>query len=174
MPTMTKEKTMTFRKPKAEDGRAVYELIKNCPPLEVNTCYAYVLFCTDFADTCVIAEEEGEIVGFVAGYKPPRRANAVFVWQIAVSEKGRGKGLGRRMLEELVQRDGCKGLSYLESTVAPTNVASAKLFQGFARSIETGCEVKPWFDEKLFGAEGEHEEELLFRIGPLPGAGEWA
>lgn len=174
MPTMTKTDNITFRKPAAEDGRKVYELIKACPPLEVNTCYSYVLLCSDFADTCVVAELEGEVVGFVAAYKPPRRANAVFVWQIAVGEKARGKGLGKRMLQELVSREACKGLSYLESTVAPTNVASAKLFQGFGKSLETGCEVKPWFDETLFGEPGEHEEELLFRIGPLPGAGVWA
>ena len=49
-----------LRMPRAEDGPAVTALIGSSPPLDVNSAYCNLLQCTDFRDTCVLAERDGE------------------------------------------------------------------------------------------------------------------
>ena len=55
-----------------------------------------------FGSTCVIAEKEGHIAGFVSAVIKPDQPGTLFVWQIAVDPMERGKGLGKAMLRELL------------------------------------------------------------------------
>src|SRR5690606_23617577 len=62
---------LSLRPPQLEDGAAVWELIRACGPLDDNSMYCNFLQCDHFADTCVVAELDGEIVGWVSGYILP-------------------------------------------------------------------------------------------------------
>lgn len=159
--------TVSLRVPGPEDGQAMWRLAGACPPLEVNTSYAYILLCTHFSDTCVIAEAAGEAVGYVAGYCPPKSPDTLFIWQIGVAEAGRGKGLGVAMLKELVCRAACRDVSYIDTTITPSNTASRRLFEGIARKLGAAHEVHPFMDATFFPGD-THEPEDLIRIGPLP------
>src|SRR5699024_8751408 len=88
-----------FRQARAEDGGRMYELVREMGGLELNTAYFYVLFCIDFADTCVVAEVDGKLAGFVLGHRPPQRPDTVFVWQVGVAPFMRKQGMARRLLE---------------------------------------------------------------------------
>lgn len=133
--------------------------------LEQNTAYAYVLFASHFQDTCVVAESGGEIVGFVVAYRPPRTPDRVFVWQVGVRESARGAGIASKLLDQLVAQLRPPVL-YLEATVTPSNAASRRLFESFARRHDARCGVLPGFAPELFPE--THDPEDLFRIGPLP------
>lgn len=141
-------------------------LVRMSPPLEANSCYAYVLLCSHFKETCLVARAGFGLAGFVMGYCPPGRADTYFVWQVAVHEGARGLGLGAGMLESVLQRGSLAGVKYLEATVSPDNLASRGLFESFARRQGVACTVEPYFSSALFGT-GQHEPEDLFRIGPL-------
>lgn len=156
----------SFRIPGQADGAAVWRLVSDSGTLEANSCYAYLLLCTHFAETCLVAEVNGELVGFVAAYRPPTRPDAIFVWQIGVRSSARGAGLGKRLLKELLALPACRDARYLEATVAPSNEASQRLFRGAARDLDTTCEVGPGFLATDF-APTAHEAEELFHIGPL-------
>lgn len=156
----------TLRKPFLRDGAAIWGLVKTCEPLERNSCYAYLLLCQHFPDTCVVAEQEGEIIGFLSAYRPPVSPGVIFVWQVAVKQEARNRGIASAMLLELLQRAACKDVCYLEATVSPSNRASQALFQSLARRLATQCEETPLFAKELFGEE-EHEEEILFTVGPF-------
>ncbi|MGD8827697.1 MAG: GNAT family N-acetyltransferase, partial [Gammaproteobacteria bacterium] len=91
--------------------------------------------------------------------------DSVFVWQVGVAQSARGQGLGGRLLDQLLELDGCKGVQYLEASVTPDNVPSRKLFRGFARRQDAECQELPFFPAEYF-PEG-HEREDLFRIGPI-------
>ena len=99
------EGTVTFRKPLREDGAQIWELIRACKPLDENSMYANLLQADHFRDTCVVAELDGEIVGWISAYLLPSDADTVFVWQVAVSSAARGMGMGTRMLDALMLRD---------------------------------------------------------------------
>lgn len=157
---------MTFSHPTTVDAPAMWDCVRECPPLEPNSPYAYVLICSDFAATSVIARDEVGVAGFIAGYCPPERPDVVFVWQIGVHPRARGKSLATRMLDFLVRADGARRVRFVEATVAPSNEASRRMFEGFARAHQAQCTITPYFEPAVFGG-GAHEAEHLLRIGPL-------
>jgi L-2,4-diaminobutyric acid acetyltransferase len=114
----------------------------------------------------VVASANGQICGFVVAYRPPNQPVVIFVWQIGVAASGRGHGLGRRMLHHLVGSPACEGVRFMEATVTPSNVASQRLFKGFADALSVPLHVEPGFAPTDFGAQ-VHEDEMLYRIGPL-------
>lgn len=158
--------SVVFRIPTMADASSVRDLVDECKPLDLNSTYAYMLLCTHFAATCIVAEAGGRVVGFVSGYKKPADDSVLFVWQVAVSPSARGQGLGGRMLDELIQRKQCRGVRWLEATVTPSNAASWALFKSFAERHGAQCAEETFFQPEHFGAE-QHEEERLLRIGPL-------
>src|SRR3546814_7919148 len=90
-----------FRMPKAEDGAAISKLIAACPPLDRNSAYCNLLQCSHFADTCIVAERDGYIAGWISGYRPPSEPDRFFIWQVAVSETARGAGRSEEHTSEL-------------------------------------------------------------------------
>ena len=154
-----------FRKPRPEDGAAMWQLVKDMGGLELNSAYFYVLFATDFADTGVVAEsEDGQLAGFVVGHRPPTRPEAVFVWQVGVAPWMRRQGLARRLLDELLARQPAE-VSWLEASVTPDNTASTGLFRALARDRGVDCHESEYMSAELFPR--AHAAENLFRIGPL-------
>src|SRR5690606_14917497 len=122
-------RAVTLRKPDSKDGAPLHALIKRCAPLNENSLYCNLLQRTHFADTCIAAEMNGELVGFISAYIPPKQSNTLFVWQVAVDEKVRGTGLASRMLAALLDRDACANVQYIDTTITPDNDASWALFR---------------------------------------------
>lgn len=158
---------LQFRQPRRADGAALHRLIADCPPLDVNSMYAYLLLCEHFPATCVVAESAGgRIDGFISAYVPPTKPDVVFVWQVAVHARARGQRLGRAMLRELLRRDVLKHVRFLETTVGPDNQASRRMFAGLAAELGAHISEQPFFDRQLFGG-ADHDDEMLLRIGPF-------
>lgn len=157
---------ITFREPRDGDGAAMWQVVREGGVLDENSSYAYIMFADRFADTCVVAEHDGEVVGFVMAFRPPRDPDVIFVWQIGVHSRARGQGLARRLLEYLVQRDACVGVRYMETNITPDNMASQRLFRAFAREVgHARVEVRPGYEEAIFP--NGHDSEDLYRIGPF-------
>lgn len=156
---------MNFRSPTERDGARVWRLLARTGGLERNTCYAYVLLFSDFGQTCVVAEQDGELLGFVLAYRPPARNDELFVWQIGVAPEARGSGLGTRLLETVLAQPACEGVRYLTATVSPDNEPSRKMFAAAARRRGVAFSIQPHFDAALFGE--AHLAEDLVRVGPL-------
>ena len=98
---MTETDGITLRRPTVDDGARLHALVRECKPLDENSVYCNLLQCTHFADTCVVAEKQGQLVGFVTGYRKPGEPHVYFLWQVGVSAAGRGHGLGRRMIRDI-------------------------------------------------------------------------
>lgn len=152
-----------LRMPRAEDGPDVTELIAASPPLDTNSAYCNLLQCTDFRETCVLAESEGRVVGWVSGYRSPARPDVLFVWQVAVHSDARGQGVGLRMLDELVERPAAAGATTLTTTITEDNQASWKLFHAFARRRGAALTKAPRFEREAHFA-GAHDTEFEARI----------
>ncbi|MEO7170661.1 MAG: hypothetical protein ABIY39_09830, partial [Sphingomonas sp.] len=72
---------LKFRLPRAGDGPRIAALIAASPPLDTNSTYCNLLQCSDFADTCIVAERGDAIVGWISAYRPPSAPDRLFVWQ---------------------------------------------------------------------------------------------
>jgi L-2,4-diaminobutyric acid acetyltransferase len=70
------------------------------------------------------------------------------------------------MLRELLSRPAVASCRYLETTVAPSNKPSLKLFHRLARDLGAPAARQAMFEEADFGDE-RHESETLIRIGPF-------
>ncbi|MCB5362863.1 diaminobutyrate acetyltransferase [Pusillimonas sp. CC-YST705] len=167
-PTVSEVATLPLelRPPAIEDGPAIHQLISRCPPLDLNSAYAYLLWCQHFQGTSVVAVGSHGVEGFVSAYVPPEKDDTLFIWQVAVDARRRGQGLGLRMLLSLFERDPLKKLKFVEATVGPGNKASRAMFSALAKRLDVALNESPLFAASLFG-EG-HEEECLLRLGPRP------
>ncbi len=160
------ERPILIRRPGTDDGWGIYELIKACPPLDVNSAYAYLLLATQFRDRCAVATlDDGEIVGFVSGYIKTNASDTFFLWQVAVGEKARGTGLARKLVETVLRREHQAGVRHLETTITPDNDASWGLFRRLAQRWQAPLNSREYFSEEQLG--GEHDPENLVRIGPF-------
>lgn len=158
---------MELREPTLADAREMWRIARDSRTLDLNASYAYLLWCRDFAATSVVATVDGDPAGFVTGYVRPDRDDTLMVWQVAVDEAHRGRGLARRMLDHVADRAVARaaGITRLETTITPDNEASIALFTSFAAGRDAGVEREPVFPAELF-PDG-HATELLFRIRPL-------
>ena len=157
---------VTLQLPTSSDGFELNRLIKKSPPLDPNSVYCNLLQCSHFNDTCICAKSDGQLVGFVSGYRLPSRPNTLFVWQVVVAEEARGQGLAGRMLTGLLNQPACREVEYIETTITPDNTASQALFCRLAKTLSTKANVGSGFD-RTEHFNGEHESEELWRIGPI-------
>lgn len=160
---------MDLRPPEPEDGLLAYQLVKQSPPLDLNSVYCYLLQCSHFANTSVVATSDEGMMGFISGYRIPDSNNTLFIWQVAVNESARGQGLAMQMLEEILRRDACNDVAFIETTITRSNRASWALFQRLADTLGASINSSPMFEQDKHFA-GAHETEMLVRIGPLPAA----
>ncbi|ANK81914.1 MAG: diaminobutyrate acetyltransferase [Rhizobiales bacterium NRL2] len=151
-----------LRKPNAEDGAEIWALVRDCKPLDENSMYCNLIQADHFRDTCVVAELDGDVVGWISGHMIPNE-DAFFVWQVAVSPKARGLGLGKKMLLHLLERDACADAAELKTTITEDNDASWALFRSFARAIGGELTDEPHFDEEAH-FDGRHDTEHMVTI----------
>lgn len=161
------DRGFVLRSPTAEDGPAITALIAASPPLDPNSAYCNLLQCSDFAGTCVVAEHEGRVVGWISGYRPPSHPERFFVWQVAVDSSARGCGLGGHMLDWLIAQPAAQGATSLTTTITEDNPASWGLFTAFARRHGASLMKSERFTRDAHFA-GAHDTEWQASIAPLP------
>ena len=162
-PKTARRANVRLRKPTVADGSEVWALIGTCKPLDENSMYFNLIQCDHFADTCILAEREGQIVGWISGHIPPEKPETLFVWQVAVSPEARGLGLAGRMLRALFDRPELADVTRIETTITRDNKPSWGLFRAFARKRGGSLTHAPHFD-KTAHFDGQHATEYLVEI----------
>src|SRR5690606_20414192 len=155
-----------LRQPEASDGAAVWQLVSECAPLDRNSMYCNLLQCDHFADTSIIAEHDGDIIGWISAYIVPNEPDTLFIWQVAVAERARGLGLAGRMLQGLLDRAARGGVTALKTTITDDNEASWALFRRFAAAQGAPLEREAHFRRDEHFA-GRHATEHMVTIGPF-------
>lgn len=156
---------LSVRAPTKSDGQKFYKMARDAGGLDVNSEYAYLLLGAHFSETCAIAEQNREPLGFISAYILPDRPNVLFVWQVAILPEHRKRGLAKMMLKDILSRDSCHSVRYVQASVTPSNVASGNLFASLARDLGSEVRSLPFFDEGDFSE--KHEKEDLVCIGPF-------
>jgi L-2,4-diaminobutyric acid acetyltransferase len=157
---------ISYRTPSVEDGAEIWKMVDEAAALDVNSGYAYFMIARNFAATSVVAEVDGEVAGMVTAYLLPRDHTRLFVWQVNVRDKFQGLGIASGMLQEILTREECLHVRYIETTVAPDNEASEALFRKTAAHFNCGIEETEVYKDELF-PDAEHQIERLFVVGPI-------
>lgn len=156
--------TISLRAPRLDEGAAMWELARDSERLDLNAPYAYMMWARDFHSTTMVADVDDDIVGFITGYWRPDSPTTLMVWQVAVDERHRGRGIAGRMLDALAERTGAAAV---ETTITRANEASVRLFSSFAERRGAEHEVTSLFGVEHFPGDDGWEPELLHRIAPL-------
>jgi L-2,4-diaminobutyric acid acetyltransferase len=164
-PEILEEKTeqWVFRTPSLADGDGIHQLIVACPPLDVNSSYCNFLQSSHFKNTCMIATCDDEIAGFVSGYLKPECNDELFIWQVAIAPRYRGKGLALQMLKAILDRQSLQHVKILETTITQDNQGSWRLFEKLDLAHGNQGEVSTFLDEQQH-FRGKHDTEYLYRI----------
>jgi ribosomal protein S18 acetylase RimI-like enzyme len=107
---------------------------------------ATVRFLAENGHHLVIAYEEDEAVGFVSGVEVthPDKGTEMFLYELAVDEPFRRRGIGRALVERLapVAREaGCYGMWVITDH---NNAAARATYEGAAGVPETDQVVEVW------------------------------
>ena len=154
-----------IQRPDIKDAKSIYTLVKDSQVLDVNSEYLYLLQCSHFRDYCAVAKSDGEVLGFVSGYKLPQDENILFIWQVCVDPKAKGQGLAKKMMMDIIGRDFSLPIITIHTTISPSNIASQRAFEKLAKGLNASIKKMTMFEKKDFI--DAHEEEILFEIGPF-------
>lgn len=143
-----------------DDGIRLWEIARDSQVLDVNSSYAYVLWCHDFSDTSIVAVSDGRVVGFVTGFRRPSQPDVLMIWQVAVDADQRGRGIAARMLIELFERCRADGVTSMQTTISPDNTGSKRLFASAAQTLGLGFRSESLFAATLFP--DAHQPEDLY------------
>ncbi len=153
-----------IRKVTLPDMKEVYNLLAaNRPYVGLNSRYTYFLLAKDFSDTCLVAEHDKKVIAFSSGYIPPMRPDTFFSWEIVVHKDYRGNGLQLSLFYKHIKMTGAK---FFEGTVNPSNEVCKANFEKLAKLLGAKLKREILFSKEDFEND-EHEEEVLYRIGPI-------
>ena len=76
----------------------------------------------------IVAEEDNQILGYALGAVNTKQKQA-WVLSLGVSEKARGRGLGKQLTEQLIEVLKTEDLKEIALTVFPENKAAIKIYK---------------------------------------------
>lgn len=129
-------------------------LTEGAPFVTSYAAYLYWMLGAYFPSTCLVAEEDGRICGYI-GALPSAEKEMVFIWQIAVAKAIRGRGVAKSLLCSVLQRARGMGFSKIEIAISEENTACIRLLQSAAAEIgyhieEAGTYADEQFQETIY------------------------
>jgi ribosomal protein S18 acetylase RimI-like enzyme len=109
------------------------------------------LFFVHFSDTAFVAEDEGELAGFLAGFLSQSKPDEAYIHFVGVSPDHRGRGIGRLLYERFFDAARAHSRTVVRCVTAPVNERSV----AFHRAL--GFEV----DELAAGYDGRGGDRVL-------------
>lgn len=161
-PADSRAPDIQLRPPTVADAPAIHDLVVRSAPLDVNSRYAYLIWCRDFAKTSVVALNGGELAGFLTGYRPPRDPDVFFSWQSAVDPALTRPGLAFAMMTHVADQARREGARWFETTLNPGNRAVILLIRKVAGHYGGTPETRTLFDAPELGE--AHQPEILYRF----------
>ncbi|MDO9465049.1 MAG: GNAT family N-acetyltransferase [bacterium] len=123
------KEAITIRRANESEFLKVYQFVSNCKPLENYSEHFYKIILRYFGNSCFVAEYNDSIIGFVMSFISQTHNKTYFLWQIGVTPKMHGKGIGRKLLESVEVELAKMGCDRIELTIDPKNIPSMKLFE---------------------------------------------
>ena len=154
-----------IQKPTISYALEIENLVRNSPPLDLNSTYHYFIQSHYFKETCAIAINEiDQVVGFVSGFQDPKKSDTLFIWQVAISKDARGSGLASKLIHFILQEH--PHMQFIETTITKDNTSSISLFNKISQELNTNIIEEPFLDKTKHFL-NQHDSENLFRIGPF-------
>jgi ribosomal protein S18 acetylase RimI-like enzyme len=92
------------------------------------------LFFVHFRDTSFVAEEDGELAGFLCGFRSQTFADEAYVHFVGVNPAFRGRGVGRRLYERFYAAIAPRRV--VRCVTSPVNEASVAFHTSLGFEVE--------------------------------------
>lgn len=92
------------------------------------------LFFTHFGETSFVAEDGGELAGFLCGFRSQSYAEEAYVHFIGIDPARRGSGLGRRLYERFFEAVAPR--SIIRAVTSPLNTQSVAFHRALGFEVE--------------------------------------
>ena len=91
------------------------------------------LYVHEFGETSVVAEEDGQILGYLLGFLS--QASEGYIHAVAVRTSARGNGLAARMYERFEELVSARGAVGLKAITSPENAGSRAFHEALGFSV---------------------------------------
>jgi GNAT superfamily N-acetyltransferase len=119
------------------------------------------LFFEHFTDTSFAAERDGELAGFLVGFRSQSRPGEAYIHFVGVHPGERGHGLGRQLYERFFEAAGAGGCDRVRAVTSPVNRGSVAFHRRMGFDIEPG-ETGPDGIAVAAGYDGEGQDRVRF------------
>jgi L-amino acid N-acyltransferase YncA len=96
------------------------------------------LFFEHFTDTSFAAERDGELAGFLVGFRSQSRPGQAYIHFVGIHPGERGRGLGRQLYERFFQAVQAQGCAEVHAVTSPVNRGSIAFHRQMGFAIEPG------------------------------------
>lgn len=110
------------------------------------------LFFEHLGDTGLVAEDDGRIVGFLAGFCSTAKRGEAYIHFVGVAPEARNRGLGRRLYERFFELVRARGCSVVNAVTSPVNRGSVAFHRAMGFTIVPG-------DKQVDGIEVHSDHE---------------
>jgi ribosomal protein S18 acetylase RimI-like enzyme len=98
------------------------------------------LFFTHFRDTSFVAEEQGELAGFLCGFLSQTYPEQAYIHFVGLSPEHRGAGLARELYERFFAAARAAGRTSVHCVTSPQNAGSIAFHRRLGFDIEAEVE----------------------------------
>ena len=123
------DKRIIIEPPSEEEFVEVFRFMAQSMPSECYAEHFYKIMLRYFGNTCVVARDRKNIIGFVLGFFSQVQTDTYFLWQIATLPAYQGMGIGKKLVREVEKILSKMNCRRIEVTIAPDNTPSQKLFE---------------------------------------------
>lgn len=93
-------------------------------------------FLAHFSETCLIAERDGRMVGFLIGFLSQTREDEAYIRFVVVHPQERSAGVGRALYEMFFQVAAKHGRRIIRSVTSPANMNSVAFHKRLGFTVE--------------------------------------
>ena len=127
------------------------------------------LFFEHFTDTSFAAERDGELAGFLVGFRSQSRPGEAYIHFVGVDPELRGRGVGRELYTAFLRRAAEAGRREVRAITSPGNTGSVAFHRAMGFTVEPGDrEVDGLSVHSDYDGPGQHRVCFLRRIADSP------
>ena len=110
---------MNIRHIEPEDCKAILGVASNWWGSNYSSDMFSKWYIQHFRDTCLLAEENGKMIGFIMGFLSQSNSKEAYIRIVMVDSELRGKGVGRALYNEFFKCVGVRGRNVVRCVTAP-------------------------------------------------------
>lgn len=96
---------------------------------------AHPIFFYELGEQALIAEEDGEVVGFLLGFVSPQDPPTAYIHLVGINPDHRRLGVGKQLYERFAERAGTAGVTKIKAITTVGNEGSVRFHEALGFDV---------------------------------------